>query len=186
MTALSTREKLLAAARAEFAAHGIAGARVERIAKQAGVNKERLYGNFGSKEKLFEAVVSQALAEHTDAVGQPTGDLLEYVGKLFDFHRDNPQVLRLMLWEALHYGDGELPDEQTRAGHYADKVETLATTLGTEPGTRAAVTMLFLIGLAAWPSAVPQLTRTVLPGSADLTQVRAQVVDLARRMLRPE
>lgn len=56
VTALSTREKLLAAARAEFAEHGIAGARVERIATQAGVNKERLYSNFGSKEKLFHAV----------------------------------------------------------------------------------------------------------------------------------
>ncbi|MEV6238349.1 TetR family transcriptional regulator [Lentzea sp. NPDC051838] len=183
---LTTRQKLLAAAREEFAEHGIAGARVERIAAMAGVNKERLYSNFGNKEKLFEAVVTSALAQHTEAVGLPGGDLIAYVERLYDYHQDNPQVLRLMLWEALHYSDRPLPDEEVRTRHYAEKVENLAKTMGTESGTRAAVTMLFLIGLAAWPAAVPQLTRTVLPDADDRSEVRAQVIDLARRMLQNE
>ncbi|MEU3645784.1 TetR family transcriptional regulator [Lentzea sp. NPDC034063] len=183
---LSTRQKLLVAARDEFAEHGIAGARVERIATQAGVNKERLYSNFGNKEKLFEAVVTSALAEHTEAVGLPGGDLLAYVERLYDFHQDNPKVLRLMLWEALHYSDSPLPDEEIRKSHYAEKVESLAQTMGTESHTRAAVTMLFLIGLAAWPAAVPQLTRTIFPDPEDRSEVRAQVLDLARRMLQNE
>src|SRR5699024_9716263 len=59
----TTRALLLKAARTEFAAHGIAGARVDRIAERAGVNKQRIYANFGDKERLFQHVVGQALDE---------------------------------------------------------------------------------------------------------------------------
>jgi AcrR family transcriptional regulator len=51
------RERILAAAENEFAAHGMAGARVERIALAAGVNKQLLFHYFGSKTGLYRAVV---------------------------------------------------------------------------------------------------------------------------------
>src|SRR5690606_32617967 len=121
----STRERLLAAARDEFATHGIAGARVDRIAAAAGANKERIYANFGSKEALFQIVVTQAMAEHADGIGLPEGDLAEYVGRLYDFHRRRPVLLRLMLWEALHYGDRPF-DGGARQPNYRKKVEALA------------------------------------------------------------
>lgn len=50
-----TRAKILDAALGEFAANGLAGARTERIAAAAGVNKALLYYYFESKEKLYEA-----------------------------------------------------------------------------------------------------------------------------------
>lgn len=50
-----SRAKILAAALREFAANGLAGARTERIAKAAGVNKALLYYYFDSKDKLYEA-----------------------------------------------------------------------------------------------------------------------------------
>lgn len=70
-----TRARLLAAARTEFAEHGMGGARVDRIASSAGVNKERIYGIFGSKEKLFAAVVAEAFGDHAVRVGLPGADL---------------------------------------------------------------------------------------------------------------
>src|SRR5712691_1278983 len=47
--------RILAAATEEFTKHGIAGARVDRIAAAANSNKAMLYAYFGNKEQLFEA-----------------------------------------------------------------------------------------------------------------------------------
>ncbi len=157
-----SRDRLLAAARDEFTAYGLAGARVDRIASHAGVNKQRIYGLFGNKDKLFEAVIGAVLDEHVAALGLPTDSPADYVGKVFDFHQAHPELLRLMQWETLHYGQRLLPDEEVRAARYADKVAALAETLGTEPTADTAATLLTLIGLAAWPHTLPQLARLVL------------------------
>jgi len=46
------RIRILEAAKQEFAAHGLAGARVDRIAANAGANKRMLYYHIGNKEDL--------------------------------------------------------------------------------------------------------------------------------------
>lgn len=185
---VGTRALLLAAARDEFAAHGMGGARVGRIAEQAGVSKERIYGYFGSKEKLFGAVISEALTEHAALLGPPSADLADYAGRIYDLHRRNPQLLRLMMWEALYY-DGGLPNEQPRSARYRDMVATLAEALGCESDTEAASTLLALIGLAILPTAFPQITGLILGPAADAPggddELRAHIVRLARRMVAP-
>src|SRR3954452_16848139 len=60
--AAATRQRILEAALAEFAAHGLAGARVDEIALRAGANKRMLYAHFGSKEKLWLVVLEHAYA----------------------------------------------------------------------------------------------------------------------------
>ena len=55
-----TRQALLAAAEIEFSTKGLAGARVDVIAEQAGANKRMLYYYFGSKEDLYIAVLERA------------------------------------------------------------------------------------------------------------------------------
>lgn len=54
---MSTAEKILTAALKEFAAHGLDGGRVDRIAEKAGVNKAMIYYHFKSKEDLYEEVL---------------------------------------------------------------------------------------------------------------------------------
>jgi AcrR family transcriptional regulator len=54
------RLRILAAAKNEFAAHGIGGARVDRIAAEAGANKRMLYYHVGNKEDLYLAVLEDA------------------------------------------------------------------------------------------------------------------------------
>ncbi|KAB1988712.1 TetR family transcriptional regulator [Streptomyces triticiradicis] len=183
-----TKERLLAAATEEFAAHGIAGARVDRIAASAGVNKERIYGYFGNKQKLFDAVVGRALDEVAEAVPLHSGDdPAEYVGRVYDFHRDNPVLVRLLLWEGLHYSNEVLPGEDSRRGHYEDKIAALAGTLGfsqalgEEASAEVAPVLLTLIGLAVWPHAVPQMARLILDPAAPGTDLREHVVEFARR-----
>ena len=58
-----TRQEILAAATAEFAAHGFGGARIEAIADRAGVNKKLIYYYFEGKDELFLAVLEQTYAD---------------------------------------------------------------------------------------------------------------------------
>ncbi|MGW0564385.1 TetR/AcrR family transcriptional regulator [Streptomyces sp. NPDC003016] len=183
-----TKRLLLEAARAEFAAYGIAGARVDRIAAKAGVNKERIYGYFGNKEKLFNVVLVDAMTELADKVRPGEGPVGEYVGRVFDFHRRDPALLRLLMFEALHYGDALVDRNPRRVEWYEVAVGTLAETTGrtTEEAGRLLIT---LVGLAAWPIAMPQLAPLVLgaQGRDDeaLTGLRQFVVDFAERGVRP-
>src|ERR1700758_831419 len=57
-----SRAAILQAAAKEFAQHGIAGARTDAIAREAGVNKALLYYYFKDKETLYAAVLDEAFA----------------------------------------------------------------------------------------------------------------------------
>ena len=50
-------DRILAAAAAEFAERGFAGARVDRIARRARVNKAMLYYHFRSKQELYRTLL---------------------------------------------------------------------------------------------------------------------------------
>jgi TetR/AcrR family transcriptional regulator len=63
---VETRNRILEAALAEFASMGLAGARTERIASAAGVNKALLYYYFESKEKLYFAALEHGAARIRD------------------------------------------------------------------------------------------------------------------------
>lgn len=99
-----TRAALLRAATLEFAEHGIAGARVDRIAAAAGYNKNLLYIHFGSKDRLFDAVFSEAVTEILDAAPFTADDLPGYARRLFDFHISHPHLMRLARWHSLERG----------------------------------------------------------------------------------
>src|SRR5664279_1718105 len=79
-----TRRRLLYAAFEEFAAHGLAGARVDRIAELARANKRLIYAYYGNKEELFDTVMVRSLGVLTDAVPFSADDLPGYAGALFD------------------------------------------------------------------------------------------------------
>lgn len=102
------REALLAAATAEFAAHGFAGARVGHICRQAGTTVRMVYHYFGSKSGLYVAVLEAAMGDlraaelklDVDETAPLTGLL-----QLFDFIHDhfdsNPQLISLLSAENL-------------------------------------------------------------------------------------
>jgi TetR/AcrR family transcriptional regulator len=59
------RERLLAAALREFGENGFAGARVDKITREANANKQLLYHYFGNKEALFKNVLELAYREYS-------------------------------------------------------------------------------------------------------------------------
>ena len=101
----ATKVRILEAARREFAQHGLAGARVDRIAAAAKANKRLLYVYFGSKEDLFDVVIEQCLASAAAAIPFDATDLTGYAGALFDYLVANPDTLRLTTWNQLERGE---------------------------------------------------------------------------------
>jgi AcrR family transcriptional regulator len=93
-----TRRRLLEAAIIEFSAHGIAGARVDRIASAAKANKQAIYAYFGSKDALFAAAFEDCIRDFHASVLFDECDLAEYGGRMFDKFEDAPETLRLVLW----------------------------------------------------------------------------------------
>lgn len=97
----ATRRRLLDAAAREFAGHGIAGARVDRIVEQARANKSQLYSHFPSKQALFDAVLAEHVDALTDAVPLTPHDLPGYAVRLYDAYLANPALVRLATWNRM-------------------------------------------------------------------------------------
>jgi AcrR family transcriptional regulator len=97
----ATKARILKAATAEFSERGLAGARVDRLAANAGANKQLIYAYFGSKEGLFEATLEANLEALLDGVPFDSSDLTGYARRLFDFNLAHPELARLARWHAL-------------------------------------------------------------------------------------
>lgn len=103
-----TRQSILNAAINEFAAEGIAGARIARIARTAGVNKALLYYYFQDKQTLYGAALDrvfsglkQALETQLDR-DLPAGEkILACAGAHFDYLAGSPFLPRLILSELM-------------------------------------------------------------------------------------
>ena len=103
----ASRASILAAAERVFAQTGLAGARTDLIAAEAGVNKALLYYYFKSKERLYQAVLEDHFKEFNQkalevlvAPGSAQKILLRYVSLHFDFisarHRHAPLFQQFM------------------------------------------------------------------------------------------
>lgn len=104
-----SRDAILVAARDEFAEHGLGGARVERIAERAAVNKRLIYYYFDNKDSLFSAVLEHTYLDIREAEKRlHLTDLTpaEAVRKLTEFtwnyYLEHPEFLTLLNSENLH------------------------------------------------------------------------------------
>ncbi len=102
----STPERIIESAAEEFAQHGLAGARVDRIAERAEANKQRIYAYFGGKEALFDQVVAARILDLLETVPFDADDLPGYAARLFDFTVGHPELVRLLLWHTLERPGG--------------------------------------------------------------------------------
>lgn len=107
----STRDRIIDAATAEFARHGIAGARVDRIARSARTSKERVYAYFRSKEALYSFIATRALDAAAEAAQLDPADLPSYAGRVHDYFQAHPESLRLSRWGELELA---VSDEASR------------------------------------------------------------------------
>jgi len=125
-------DRILDAAAAEFAERGFAGARVDRIARRARVNKAMIYYHFASKQRLYRALLRTMFSRAAEALraagAGPASPLQKLDRAIADLGRliaEHPVLPAIMMREV---ADG---------GRHLD-AETLAA-LGTVPRAFGAI-----------------------------------------------
>jgi AcrR family transcriptional regulator len=177
------RQHLLDAGLAEFAAYGIAGARIDRIAKLAGCSAGLVYTYFGSKDELFEAVFEAIIQRTLADIPITPDDLPGYAGRLFDSHDSYPEVVRLVTWHQLERaGSGppiravtEAADAKTEAIRAAQRAGVVSDRFAAEQ-----IVALVLNLSAMWSSPSPETGVMT-----DRAFRRATVVEAVRRLVQP-
>jgi AcrR family transcriptional regulator len=182
--------RILDAARTEFAAYGLAGARIDRIAKSASASKERLYAYYSDKQQLFLEVLELNLREFASDAVITDNDVPAFAGALFDHgiqHRDH---LRMIDWARLETDGTWLPALEVMLGYRDEQVRRirLAQTAGRVDASWEPVQLMTLIfGIAsAWvhePGAV--LAHSAAPELAEIGARRANVVRAVERLIAP-
>ncbi len=176
-----TKARILDAALVEFAVHGVAGARVDRIAAAARCNKNLLYVYFGSKEQLFMTVLEQRLVEVYEEIEFTPEDLPGFAGRVFDFAIQRQDLMRLLIWSTLEESGG-VPAQ--RAASHDAKVEKLdAVQEGGGDAFTAEFVLTTVMALAtAWTPALPYGFALHPEREPAVAEVRAQVIEAVRRL----
>jgi TetR/AcrR family transcriptional regulator len=104
-------DRILAAAALEFSARGYAGARVDRIARRARVNKAMLYYHFGSKQEIYRTLLRQtfgAAAERlravADSAAPPARKVEQLVAAMAGFIAEHEHFPAILLREVAEGG----------------------------------------------------------------------------------
>lgn len=104
-----SQSTILAAARDEFAEFGLGGARMDRIAERAGLNKRLIYYYFQDKEKLFQAVLEQTYRDIREEEAKlhledlaPADAVRRLVAFTWDYYLAHPEFLTLLNSANLH------------------------------------------------------------------------------------
>lgn len=178
----ATRSRILEAAIKEFAQHGLAGSRVDSIAKAASSNVRMIYAYFGDKSGLFDIALSTSLRKLADDAPPRPDDLAGWAGDVFDHHQRHPDVLRLSMWAQLERPAATAEPLDT----YADKVGRVREAA---PDPFSPVDVLVLVYAVAQAWFLSPTGLTGLDGDPQdperLAAHRASVVAAVERMLRP-
>ncbi len=126
-----SRERILDAALEEFAAHGYAGARVDAIAKRAGLNKQLISHHFGGKQALYRSVMGERRLRGGGELEGTAERAPDALASFFERARTDPEWVRVLLWEALE--DHGEPDDPTDPTADASGVEASGTDDPEEP-----------------------------------------------------
>jgi AcrR family transcriptional regulator len=184
----ATSRRILDAAAEEFAERGIAGARVDRIVAAAQTNKAQLYGYFGSKEGLFDAVVADRVDSFTEAVPFDADDIAGWAVGLYDENLRRPDLVRLVTWIRLERRPAGLIADSSADPNHVPKLTAIAQAQAAgrlRPGDPFELLTL-IIGLAcAWSPASSLYAATADEPAADHERRRALLRESVQRVVAP-
>lgn len=165
-----TKARIFQAAADEFAARGFDGARMDKIAELAGINKRMIYVYWGDKQELYREILRQKVqAMHevfTPDWGSPADNLVCY----FKGTVAERELLRFIQWEALGDLGPPLVAEEDRRASFGLKVDAMRQdqldgrmTSEIPPD----LIMLIFMALSSYPVAFAQNVRVVTGLSSD-------------------
>jgi AcrR family transcriptional regulator len=130
-----SKNAILRASRDEFSEYGLAGARVDRIAERAVLNKRLIYYYFEDKEKLFQAVLEQAYQDIRNQEQQltllnlaPAQAVRRLVEFTWNYYLEHPEFLTLLNSANLHRARHITDSKKVRVMN-SPLIETLAEVL---------------------------------------------------------
>jgi len=132
------RSQLLGIAASEFADHGLHGASIETIAREAGITQAYVFRMFGTKKALFLELVGAAFDRFSDGMSQAADgkqglDALTLMGSQYYELLADRTTLLLQLQGFAACGDPDVRDlVRARLAHMWD---TVADTTGLDPVT---------------------------------------------------
>ena len=188
----ATRRRILDAAKSEFAALGYAGARVDAIAQAAKANKRMIYHYFDSKRGLYREVYRRQVVAHGQFTADNPADPVDALPYWYEeVHRD-PEWTRLLGWEALtEQSLGSVGAEELRR-NYEGAVAWIRQSQDAgmlDPALDPELYLLLTIAMNMFPSAMPQVTRSVVSADPADEEFRERwrvfIIDVARRLRPP-
>lgn len=179
----TTKRKLLDAGVRQFAAAGFAGARIETIGADAGVNKERIYRYFGDKRAFFGAVLEHELTALLDQIvftGTGPDAIAGFMTQLLDRCEERPELSRLLVWESLEL-DEPVALESRKLG-CESKVCGVQSALPDLDQAKAEQLLFSLIALAVGWCELRHLASSILSAPMSLEAQRDTIIEHARAL----
>jgi len=184
-----TRTQILDAATDEFSARGLGGARVDSIARAAGVNKRMLYHYFGNKEELFSELLRRKAGQVSDVRSKAPDRFPDRLAYHQARQCADERWTRLLMFEALAFGADPIANREQREAGWRAAIagiedEQSAGTLPRE--LDAAQLQLSLVALVTFPVAFPQYTKMITgrsPGDPRFLRERQRFLRSLARIL---
>jgi len=182
--ALTARERILRAAMEEFAEHGFSGARINRIAAAANLNKQLIYHYFDSKDGIYAAVLGEMLTSVHDSV-DTASDIRQLIRRQTGYPEARRAWSRMIAWEGLA-GDRPVASATERQDSIHRQVQTIMRLqregqLAADIDPRFALATIYAVGTA--PHVIPQLIDFCLgPGASDSEDTMTAWADMISRL----
>lgn len=121
----ATLDAILEAAIEEFIEHGLAGLRMEHVAKRSGYNKALVYRWFKSKDRLLRVALERRFSQRAGLLDKLPESLSEILAWWSHQTIRDPNFMRMILREALDAGDVEPAHVAFRRAYYRRQIALL-------------------------------------------------------------
>lgn len=167
----ATKLRILEAATAEYAEHGFAGARIERIANHANANKQLIYRYFGNKQELYDAVLKEMTRRSREMLSQEQERGLSYLDFLSVYESGLPTAAvhsmwaRILGWEGMTNATETAEVDQLRRENFRTRRDWVAA--DQESGRvanhhRPEFLVAVLMAAATFPTTMPRTFQFIL------------------------
>jgi len=160
-----TQQKILESALQEFTQHGYHGARIDRIVKNAGVNKRMVYHYFNDKDGLFTAVMKAELGNIQKVTEtEPTDDFFELTNHWLKNIDHTKDYFRLLLSvDSLEKENAKaLEKEQEQGFNFSKQIySNLLDKEGLSNDVDPAYFLLAMISLTSLPMILPKMSKMI-------------------------